>query len=377
MSIETKGATPGQVLTRRNFIQVAAALGLAAPVAGAIADKIGFPMTASAAEKVALSMAVFAGGRNPVIPKRVVAEYIAAHPEASIEVIESSNAALYPQMRAAQQANPDKPLVNIGYYNTASSFQGDADDMWESLDPARIPNMNNILPNLRRPDNKGAAPVLSPIGIVYNKDKMATPPKSWVELFTDPALRGRIVGTDYGWAFNGLLQAVMVHGGDVRKPEAGFKFIADNAKQYLTLAAGGSQIINLFGSGEAWICIQSRSFQNNLINSGINAGFVIPDEGAILQPIFLQIVKGTSPEQRAVAEAIINILLSPEIVSEYVAGEAYTPAISGVSIPAELADDPALKPDVADKALKVDWAAMAEVDSDYREMWDQQVKTQL
>ncbi|MCC7427750.1 MAG: extracellular solute-binding protein [Alphaproteobacteria bacterium] len=366
-----------KLITRRAFVERALALGVSAPAAATLAGTLGFPMTVAAAEELALSFFVFAGGTQSVIPRRVAAAYQQRNANTKIEIYESSNAATYPLMKAARQANPDRPLVNFGYFNVATTAQGDADDMWDSLDPARIPNLNNVLPNLRRPQNKGAAFCVSPVGIVYNRQHVRTPPTSWLEIFTDPAYRGRVVGFDYSWQYSGVIPAVLLNGGDLTKPEAGFRFLAERASQYLTLVPGTQQAINLFASGQGWICIFSKGIQMQMTRAGANVGFAIPKEGVMVIPLYLQIVKGTRPEQRAVAERIINELLSPERVAEYCISEGYAPGTTGVTLPPEMAAEPAFQASTIANAMNVDWAELGRQDAAYRRLWDRMVKTRL
>ena len=365
-----------RMISRRAFVQRATAMGLGLPAASAIAATLGFPMSARAAD-VALSFFVFAGGTQSVIPRRVAAAYEEANPGVEIEIYESSNAVTYPLMKAAREANPDQPLVNFGYFNVATTHQGDIDDMWESLDETRIPNLATVLPSLRRPNDWGAAFCVSPVGIVYNKDAVSTPPTSWLEMFTDPAYRGRVVGYDYSWQYSGVIPSVLLHGGDLGDPEAGFDFLAEHADQFLTLVTGTQQAINLFASGQAHLCIFSRGIAMQMERAGANVGFVVPDEGVMVIPLFLQIVNGTTDAQRPIAEAIIDELLSPERVAEYCINEGYAPGTEGVTLPPEMAEDPAFQAETIANNMAVDWARLAEMDATYRDLWDRRVKTRL
>ena len=366
-----------RLVTRRAFIERAVARGMGAGAAAALAAQLGFPMTAAQAQELALSFFVFAGGTQSVLPRRVAQEYQQAHPGTRIELYESSNAVTYPLMRAARQANPDRPLVNFGYFNVATVSQGDVDDMWEPLDAARIPNLANVLPNLRRPGDRGAAFCVSPVGIVYNRDRVPTPPRSWLEVFTNRAWRGRVIAFDYSWQYSGVIPAVMLHGGDLSKPEAGFRFLAERTDQLLTLVPGTQQAINLFASGQAWICIFSKGIQLQMARAGANVGFVVPREGAMVIPLYLQIVRGTRPDQRAVAERIVNELLSAPRVAQYCESEGYAPGVAGVTLPPAMAEDEAFQQPTITGAMNVDWGELARHDATYRRLWDRMVKARL
>ena len=151
-----KSDDAGRMITRREFIRTAIKYGMSAAAATTLAAQLGFPMAHAAAAQLAITFFVFAGGTQPVLPKEVAKAYEKAHPEVAIEIYESSNAVTYPKMKAAKQANPDKPLVNFGYFNTPITYQGKKDGMWEPLNPERIPNIKDILPQYRQPNDVGA-----------------------------------------------------------------------------------------------------------------------------------------------------------------------------------------------------------------------------
>lgn len=364
-------------ITRREFVAQGTALGLSVGAASALAAAFGFPMSVRAAAQIRTTFFVFAGGTQSVLPKRVAAEYKKSHPNVEFELYESSNAVTYPKMRAAKQANPNKPLVNFGYFNTPITYQGDRDDMWEPLDQNRIPNITDILPQFRRPKDVGAIFCVSPVGLLYHKEKVKTPPTSWADLWSNPEYKGHVIGFDYLWTYNGALQAVMLNGGDIAKPQAGFKVLSDHADQFLTLVSSTQQAINLFSKGDAWVSVFSKGIQTQMVKAGAPVGFAIPKEGILVIPLFFQIVKGTTPEQRAVAEEIINELLSPERITEYCVNEGYAAVSTKVKLPKELASDPAFAPSTIANAMTVDWKKLAEAETEYRDLWDRMVKAKL
>src|SRR2546426_11850922 len=65
-----------------------------------------------AAVKVKLTMFIWAGANQGVVPREVVARDLKAHPDGEIEFWESTNAATYPKMLAAEQADPHAPPGN-------------------------------------------------------------------------------------------------------------------------------------------------------------------------------------------------------------------------------------------------------------------------
>jgi putative spermidine/putrescine transport system substrate-binding protein len=156
-------------------------MGLSLTAATSLVSNLVFPMDAAAAG-LKLTIFLWSSGQWGTVGKETIAEFQKTNKDVSIELYESSNAVTYPKMRAAKQANPDKPLVNFGYFNVAVTYKGDRDGMWLSLDEKRIPNMNDIFPAYHRPDNLGVSHSLSTLGLVYNTEKVKNPPTSWSDV---------------------------------------------------------------------------------------------------------------------------------------------------------------------------------------------------
>ena len=94
---------------------------------------------------------IWASRNQGVVPREVFKAYREAHPEVTIEELESTNAITYPKIVAARRTTPDNPPVSCGFFNVDAKIRGDADEMWESMNPERIPNIANVLPQYRRP----------------------------------------------------------------------------------------------------------------------------------------------------------------------------------------------------------------------------------
>lgn len=366
---------PELTLSRRQFLDRARSLGLGA--AGvSLASTLVFPIDARAAE-TALTMFIWSGGEQGTVAKDVVSKFLDENAGVTIEFYESSNSVTYPKMVAARAANPDKPLVNFGYFNVGVTFQGDADGMWESLNPANIPNMEAVYPAYRRPDNKGVGNAVSPIGIAYNTEFVKTPPTSWSDVWSNPEYKGRVVLFDYLWPYTAVVQAALLNGGSIEEPDVGFEIWAEHADQILALVTSTQQAQNLLARGDAWITVWAKGNVQQWKDAGAPVEFVIPKEGVVAFPLFFQIVVGTTPEQIAVAEKILNTLLAPEHLSRWVDLNGLAPVSAGVPLSERMADDPAFSPETIANAIQLDWASLARLDNEYREKWDRMVKTRL
>ncbi len=362
-------------LSRRDFLERTRAMGFGA--AGAmLAQSLVFPIDAFAAD-VAVTFFLFSGGEQGTVAKEVVNKFLAENKGVTVEFYESSNAVAYPKILAARNANPNKPLVNFGYFNVGVTNQGDADGMWDTLDPTKIPNMNLVYPAYRRPGDRGIGNSVSLIGIAYNSQYVKTAPTSWADVWSNPQYKGKVVLFDYLWPYTTVIQAAMMNGGSIDKPDAGFEIWSKHTDQIMALVTSTQQAQNLLARGDAWITVWSKGNVQQWKDAGAPIEFAIPKEGAVAFPLFFQIILGNTPEQKAVAEKILNILLSPESLARWCDLNGLAPAAKGVSLPARMANDPAYKPETIEKAIQLDWATLAKVDAMYREKWDRMVKSKL
>lgn len=327
---------------------------------------------AGAGPRVKLTMFIWAGANQGIVPREVVARYVRAHPGVEIEFWESNNTITYPRMVAAKQANPNAPLVNFGYFNIDVSNRGDTDDMWLPLSAERIHNMTRVHPSLRRPGNRGIGYGLSAMGLMYNKTLLKDPPTSWTDLW-NPKFRGKVTFFDNN--FIPLVLAARLNGGSETNIDPGFRLWTENAKNLRALVGSNDQLKNLLVSGEALIAPWFTSIWKFWEEEGAPLGFANPKEGVVAFPIYLQIIKGSTPEQIAVAEEIINLLLVAENNGRYARLTFGIPALPEVKLSETV--ETILSPKLLDKAIWLDWATMGQKTSEWRQRWEREVKSRL
>ena len=344
-------------------------------------------LIASAAILVATSQAVYAQGREAkitffiwlgsnqgVVPQEVFKAYKEKNPKVEIEVLESNNAITFPKMVATKRTTPDKPLVHCGFFNVDSITKGDVEEMWAKLEPARVPNMSNVLKDFVRPEGRGVGYMMSAIGILYNKNAVKEPPTSWTALW-DPANRGRVTMFDYDARMVAI--AAKLNGGSERDPNPGFKVWSDNAKNLRALVDSNDGVKNLVSSGDAWMAPWFSAIAKVWIDEGAPLGLAIPKEGAIAFPLFLAMVNGVTPAQQAVCEDLINELLSADNSGRYGTLTKNIPLATNAKLSEAQINDPTLNLSVAQKSILLDFNYIGEVASDWRERWDREVKFKL
>ena len=329
---------------------------------------------ASAQEHVQITFFIWAGSNQGVVPMEVIEKYRADHPNVTIDVLESNNAITYPKMVAARRTTPDDPLVHCGFFNVDSMNKGDVDDMWESIDPARVPNMENVIEAFVRPDARGVGYQMSGIGILYNKDKVETPPDSWSALWSDEYTNA-VTFFDYDSRM--LVIAARLNGGDEFNIDPGFETWAEHVGNIRALVDSNDGVKNLLVSGDALLAPWFSSLASVWIAEGAPLGFAAPKEGLIAFPIYLTIGKGVTDAERVVCEDLINELLEAGNAGRYGELTYAIPVVRNAAMSQEQLNNPLLNLDLAETAILLDYKQIAEMSADWRERWDREVKFKM
>lgn len=331
-------------------------------------------------DKVKLTMFIWAGSNQDVVPKEVVANYVKEHPNVEVTFEESSNAVMYPKMVAGKQADPNNPVVNFGYFNADATAKGLNDDMWEPLDTSIVTNIKDIREQFRKPDNKGVVWGVTSFALVYNKDLVKTPPTSWNDLWDNEEFKGKTALWDYMfYSYISPLLAVKGQelGASYENPEPAFQFWADHSDQIGTLVTSNDQLKALLESGDALIAPFSAQVAQTWIDGGSPLAVAYPSEGAISFPYTLQVVKGSTPEQTRVANEIINELLSADALSQYAEATGTPVTSTTAAVPDKYKDDPSFSVETQSNGINPDWDVLAQNSSSWKELWDRLVKTKL
>jgi putative spermidine/putrescine transport system substrate-binding protein len=366
--------------SRREFIKRAGALGLGAALGGSGLLSACAPAAGGGDQPVQLTHFIWVGGGQGIVPREVKAEYERDHPNVAIELYEGTNATTYPKMVAQKEVDPNKPLINFGFFNIDATTKGTLDDMWISLDPEKIPHMNDVYEPYWRPENKGIVWGISGVGLMYNPELVEEPPTSWNDIF-DPRFKGQVAVWDYAWGFNGLAAVAHANGGDEENIDVSFDLYSQAAKdgQFRFFFDSNQAIKDAMVRGEVAVAPFFNSFPINWGPKGEGGPFAyaIPEEGMVAFPLLFQIVKGSSDEQIAVAEEIVDIYLSPEVLGRYCSLTANVPTSEFVKLDKDYALEPAFDKDNVANAMQLDWAAIATHNTEWKERWDREVKAYM
>jgi len=368
-------------LDRRQFLLGAGAAGLGLVLAGCSAGTPAAQKTSTASVPatfptgpVSLTMFVWAGSNQNVVPEAVVRQYEKDHPNVKINIVESNNTVTYPKMIAAKKTTPDQNYVDFGFFNASTFAQGDVDGMWEPLNLSKIPNSRHVLPEYIPSNHSGLGYQNTIMGLAYNTKDVPAPPTSWTELWSSKNV-GKVTTFDYQW--EALVVAARLNGGSEKDIQPGFDIWSKHAKNFTALVSSNDQLQNLLVTGDAWYAPWFQSITAGWTAAGAPLGYVTPKEGAIAFPAYLCTVTNLTPDQRFVAYDVINQLLEPENAGRYGELTSSIPLTDNAKLSDAQKSNPDLQLSVARNAMQFDWATIAKNNTAWTAEWNSEVKANM
>jgi putative spermidine/putrescine transport system substrate-binding protein len=181
----------------------------------------------------------------------------------------------------------------------------------ETLDLAspNLPMLKQIPERFRRPG--WVAMIYSALGIVYNKDQVKTPPRSFADLW-NPDYKGRVVLPTITHSIGPYIIPIgaMAAGKDPKDVQTGFDMLRKMVNLQPIWADDTDTIMNSLQSGEAAVGLLYKSQYYTILDKGGKVAWTFPTEGAISYLAGTGIAKNT--KHRALAEQYINMTISPE-----------------------------------------------------------------
>jgi putative spermidine/putrescine transport system substrate-binding protein len=241
-----------------------------------------------AGKKVSITITPFAGANLAAMPTAFAQYYQEKNPNVSITL---DDTVLFTKQVAGYKADPNKPLTNLAFSNSASTATGKALGMYAKLDYSRIPNTAGLVPHLVEKDHCGVALGADQMGIVSNKHNYPSGLNSWSDLWS-PEQRGKECYFTTPWWAIGV--AASEHGGSWTNMDAGFGIWQQNAQNIRTIVTANPQFLNVLASGEAPLTSHYFGTCNAWAASGAPLQYNAPQEGVFFDSISVNVVAASS-----------------------------------------------------------------------------------
>jgi putative spermidine/putrescine transport system substrate-binding protein len=207
--------------------------------------------------------------------------------------------------------------VDVIYMTDRFSQLGIELGLFQPVDRAQVPNIEEIYDLAQAPQGDyGPAYTIGRVGIVYDSEGLETPITSWSDLWRDD-LDGRIslpgITTTAGPMV--VLRAAEKAGVDAyENTDAAFEEVAGIAPNVLTNYNTGSEMINLFSTGEIAVSMAQDFALGRLQDAVPSVVWADLEDGDIATLNTINIPTGA--ENVELAHMFINFVLSAEIQQE-------------------------------------------------------------
>jgi putative spermidine/putrescine transport system substrate-binding protein len=202
------------------------------------------------------------------------------------------------------------------------------------LDTSKLTNYNDLAPQLQSPTfntqegkHYGLSFMWGANVLIYNKDKIKTPPTSWADLY-DAKYKGKITVpdnpiqiADVALQFEGAQEPYKIDDATLTKVKDKLKAQAPLVRKYWVLA---SDFEGLFKSGDAVIGAGWPLMTNDLRKAGLNVGEVLPKEGVTGWSDSLMI--SAKAKHPICAYKWMNYVTSPDVQAKVADVTTYSPA---------------------------------------------------
>lgn len=301
----------------------------------------------------------FGGSTMDIIQKAVFDPFDAASSAKSTQVPMQSAAAL-----ARMKAEAGNPQIDMYQFSGGQEDAAKKEGLTQPM--TSVTRMSEIPGELKDPDGHWVTWAVIAEGIVYRKDKIKEPPRSYKD-FLKPEYKGHIAfpAITNGYGVDFLVMLAKAYGGGENNIEPGFEAMKKIKDETIFKAA--SDIPSLFGQGDIWIMPYDTGNTFKVQGSGLPVAFAAPEEGSPAVNITACVAKGA--KNADVANAAIDFMLRPEAQIEIARGMRWTASNPKTQLPAEIAAE---VPSVAQLA-KLDRSVINAKRAEWTERWNREI----
>lgn len=243
---------------------------------------------------------------------------------------------------------------------------------FEPIDTAMAPNMDNLWPIARLPEDNGVIGTLSPIGIAYRTDLIETPPTAWADLWTNEEYKGKTglyTITNSAGYMTLLMTAKIFFGSEYETEQALEKMKELRPFQQVDFSGTMETMLT---RGEVAIGPLDFAAAARLKVAGVPVEIVAPEEGLFMFEQVFNVLKAS--DEKELGHQWINYILSPEVQAKWVANYYWSPVNKDVEVPADLVDLVPIHGEKMEQIVLWDWKAANEARDTVIEAWNKAMR---
>ncbi len=190
-------------------------------------------------------------------------------------------------------ASQGRPAFDAVMMSPGQTTEAVAKGLIEKVDPTKIPNWSKLAPSAQT--EWGPNVTVEITGIAYNPT-VVPKPKTYRELFENPAYHGKVAWLGFGsnTATLAWVEVAKAFGGSEDNLEPAFRMLAQNLSKVGAIANNGNQQMTLFQQGEVAVFMASTGNVARLKSLGVPCEFAHPTTGSPALPVALHLAKGST-----------------------------------------------------------------------------------
>jgi putative spermidine/putrescine transport system substrate-binding protein len=237
-------------------------------------------------------------------------------------------------MTKLRAAGVDSPPYDVVIANETYISTGRLGGFFDPLPIDKIPNLENIDPSLRLPDDVGVFALVAPIGLGYMTEVATIEGEpGWLDLGQFlPALG--IYNIKNSAAAQHIMMTAEVVTGDYKDWEPGFDWIRDKLRDAKQSDFSGD-METLLTTGEISVGMLDSPAVARLSGQEVPIAWAGPKEGLLMFEQNTNITTGSKVKD--LAYSWVNYWLGPEVQTKFAEAYFWTPGNVTVEIPADLA----------------------------------------
>jgi putative spermidine/putrescine transport system substrate-binding protein len=306
-----------------------------------------------------LVVAAFGGAYTEALKKNI----------AGFEAANNVKVRFVPVSGAEALAKAKAGEVDVIHADFAWGFRGEAQGLFEKLDPAIVTNLDSLFLKARFSDY-GVITNFGQYGIAYNPKLVTPPPTSWFDMFK-PQYKGKVTTAQFDDANVELLVLfAKLNGGSEDNIDPGFKKMAELSRNIDVFYSQHPQLLDLFRSEDIVMARWLRGRVTWANSKGVDLKFAVPKEGALGLVSTVHVVKGRP--NKVLALKFVNYLLGKECEIEYARALGYTPSRADLDLHSLNIDVP-YGAQVINTLRIADWRKITPKLGEWKERWDKEI----
>ncbi|TFE25182.1 ABC transporter substrate-binding protein [Cohnella luojiensis] len=264
--------------------------------------------------------------------------------------------------------------IDVIYLSDYYAQQAIDEGLLEKIDPAQIPNIQNIFSIAQAPlgADYGPAYTVGQLGIAYNPDMVEKEVTSWSDLW-DPSFKNNLTLPNITGTAGPMVVDVAsrVAGNAAFNEDAAFSKLAETKGNVVKFYSKTSEFVNMFAQQEIAGGPIMESYFKDLQAAVPGAKFVKPKEGGYAIMNTLNVVKGS--KNKELAEAFIDWQLSKEVQEKSAKAKIDSPVNKDVQLTEEEARGVTYGADVIEKLNKLDMALVNKNMANWTDRWNKEI----